>query len=726
MGGDLTQALRIANSGLLVGQQSLDVVARNIANVNTPGFSRKVINLEQQTLAGHGAGVKFGGLSRRIDQSLMSLLRRETGTLNQRDVQTNSLDRLQQLFGTPESNTSISHMISELQASIEALSVTPQDVIEQQTMVRWGSEVASLLRRSSLEIQDLRREADSRIGTATNEINSLLQNVNELNIEIVRNKSVHDGAADLEDQRDQALDRLAKLMDVYFSGRPSGEVVVFTAGGRSLVDSSAVSISHISAVAVGASVTQAEGDFDGIYAGERIAENDITQDVRTGELKGLIEMRDTTLPALQSALDELSARLRDVVNAVHNRGAAYPGLTSFSGTRVFDAPTTEQITFSGTDDTAVVLFDSTGREVARTTVRTLVGGATTTIENLRAQLDAWTPSAALGTPLDANFDADGKLTIDVKVAGLQLAFRDQSATAAGSSVKDAAIAYDPDGAGAAPSRSYSGFSSFFGLNDFYVDATGPAVHETPVLSKTWTYSGANTTLSFRHNGVTTAQAITNGDSLETIASALQSVSGLAVALIPDGAGVRLSVSSADGEPLMITEPPDGTGKEPFLAASGLKIAATGSSSTLAVRSDILATPSLVSRGRVQWDGTLSPSGEYVLAPGDSEVARELATSFSSFTDFGIAGRLGATRATFAEYASSFISDVSVLATTNRENAEYQSDLVASLQQKSDSMRGVNLDEEVSGLMLYEQAYSAAARVITVVQQMFDALDQAVR
>ena len=168
MGGDLTQALRIANSGLLVGQQSLDVVARNIANVNTPGYSRKVINLEQQTLAGHGAGVQFGALSRRLDQSLMSLLRRETGTLNQRDVQTDTLDRLQQLFGTPESNTSISHVISELQASIEALSVTPQDGIEQQTMVRWGSEVTSLLRRSSQEIQDLRREADSRIGTAAN------------------------------------------------------------------------------------------------------------------------------------------------------------------------------------------------------------------------------------------------------------------------------------------------------------------------------------------------------------------------------------------------------------------------------------------------------------------------------------------------------------------------------------------------------------------------------
>jgi flagellar hook-associated protein 1 len=723
--GDLTQALRIANSGLLAGQQSLDVVARNIANVNTPGYSRKVINLEQQTLAGNGAGVKFGALSRRIDNDLMGLLRRETGSMNQREVQKDTLERLQQLFGTPESNTSLSHMISELQASIEALAATPQDVIGQQTMVRWGNEVANLLRRSSQEIQSLRREADNRIGTATVEINTLLKSVSDLNVEIVRSKSLGSGAADLEDQRDKSLDRLSELMDVYFSGRPNGEVVVFTAGGRSLVDSSAVTLSHINAVATGAAVTQAEGYFDGIYAGARIPHNDITKDIRTGQLKGLIELRDTTLPAMQSTLDELAARLRDTVNAIHNRGTAYPGLTSFSGSRVFDAPTVETIAFSGTDDTALVLFNSSGTEVARTTVRTLLGGATSTIENLRAQIDGWTPSAAIGKALSARFDADGRLTIEVEAAGLYLGFRDQASSTPGSSAQDARIGHDPDGAGAAPARSHSGFSSFFGLNDFYVDDTGPAVHESDVLPATWKYSGASTTLSFRHNGVTTTQAISSGATLQQIAETLKGLSGLEVALIPDGTGMRLSMSSSDGLPLMISEPPDGTGVEPFLAATGLKIADLTSSSTLAVRSDITASPALVARGMVQWDATQGPSGKYVLSLGDAEVTRELAKAFSSFTNFGVAGRMGGTRATFAEYASAFISDTASLATSTRETTEYQRDLVASLQQKSDSLRGVNLDEEVSALMLYQQAYTAAARVIQVVQQMFDALERAV-
>lgn len=727
MSGDLTHALRIANTGLLTGQQSLDVVARNIANVNTPGYSRKIINLEQQTLAGVGAGVQFGALTRQVDSQLLSQLRQETGTLRLKGVQTDALEQLQQLFGTPDSDTLLAHVIAEMQSAIEALAVTPQDTIEQQTMVRRGDEVASLLRRSSDQIQSLRQNADTRIGAAVDEINTLLQTVSDLNTQIVRTRSQQAGSADLEDQRDQALDRLAELMDVHFSGRPSGEVVVFTAGGRTLVDSAAVTLSHISAADTSAAVTEAGGDFDGIYAGARTADNDITADLRTGELKGLIELRDATLPAMQSALDELSAQLRNVMNAIHNQGSAYPGATSFTGSRVFDAPAMESISYSGGDDTAIVLFNADGNEMARTTVRTLLGGASGTIEDVRAAIDGWTPTAAIGKALSASFDADGKLNISVEAAGLTLAFRDQADTTAGSAAKTAELAYDPDGAaGTAPARSVSGFSDFFGLNDFYVDATSPATQETSVLSSPWHYSGTATTLNIRHNGVTTTQAIATGDTLEEIAAALNEIPGLNVALVPDGSGVRLRVSSSDGAPLSISEADDGTGNEPFLAATGLKIADVGASATLAVRSDILASPALVSRGRVQWDATLSPSGKYVLTPGASDIASDMAAAFSSQIAFDTSGRLGNTRATFAEYASSFISDVSALTTAHQQTRAYQSDLVDSLQQKSDSQRGVNLDEEVSSLMLYQQAYTASARVITVVQQMFDALEQAVR
>ena len=79
MSGDLTQALRAGQSGLLASQQAVDAVARNVANVNTAGYSRKIVSLQQQVLAGTGAGVEFGALTRSLDQGLLKSLRQEAG-----------------------------------------------------------------------------------------------------------------------------------------------------------------------------------------------------------------------------------------------------------------------------------------------------------------------------------------------------------------------------------------------------------------------------------------------------------------------------------------------------------------------------------------------------------------------------------------------------------------------------------------------------------------------
>jgi len=80
---------------------------------------------------------------------------------------------------------------------------------------------------------------------------------------------------------------------------------------------------------------------------------------------------------------------------------------------------------------------------------------------------------------------------------------------------------------------------------------------------------------------------------------------------------------------------------------------------------------------------------------------------------------------FSEYASSIIARSSSLADTNDRQISSQRTLTESLQFKSDSIRGVNLDEELADLIVFEQAFSAAARVISVIQEMIDRLEQAV-
>jgi flagellar hook-associated protein 1 FlgK len=138
-------------------------------------------------------------------------------------------------------------------------------------------------------------------------------------------------------------------------------------------------------------------------------------------------MRDSTLANLQSTLDTLAAQLRDTVNAVHNRGVGFPGLTSLSGSRAFADTATQTITFGGDTDTALVLFDAAGKEVKRTTMRHLLDAASNgagpySIDKVAQDISTW-----LGAPGSAKIDSQGRLTIDVPTPGLTLALRDEGA-----------------------------------------------------------------------------------------------------------------------------------------------------------------------------------------------------------------------------------------------------------------------------------------------------------
>ena len=89
------------------------------------------------------------------------------------------------------------------------------------------------------------------------------------------------------------------------------------------------------------------------------------------------------------------------------------------------------------------------------------------------------------------------------------------------------------------------------------------------------------------------------------------------------------------------------------------------------------------------------------------------------------GSVAATSVSFTGFATRIIGEVSAEADLNEDRASFQGGLVDSLRFKSDSVRGVNLDEEMGDLILYQQAYAASARVISAIRDMFDALERAV-
>ena len=720
--GGLTQALRTARSGLLVNQQTLDVVANNIANVNSEGYSRKIVNTETRVLNGVPSGIQIADIIRRVDEGLLKNIRTELAELNKFTVQDDFFARTQDLFGKPGENSSLSHLFENFTSALELLAVSPDKSLGQAEVVRRAQDVTFALQNMSETIQELRQQADVDIADTVTEMNKIVASIDQLNEDIITNGSVGRDVTDLKDQRDQQIDRLSELVDIRFFFRSDDDVVVFTSGGRTLVDTIPPKITHSAASSVSASTTKNEGDFTGIFVGTIVARNDITSELRGGQLKGLVDLRDDILANMQSQLDEFAAEMRDVFNQIHNRGVSFPGAQSYAGTRTFVRSAEQTITFNGTDDTTVVLFDASGNQTAQTTIRTLNSDvATITIANLATQLQTFLRANGAATATVA-ISTTNKLDINLNTPAINLSFRDETATTNGSTLEDAVIAFDANGDGTTD-ETVNGFSNFFGFNDFFVDNLAENTYESNVLVSTFTASSS--ALTFRDaSGTLTGSPLTvaAGTSLEDLATLItNSVTDVTATIVTDGSGVRLRISHDNGSSMTVTQASGNT----FLTEINLHLADVRVAGTLNVRADIASTPAKLSTGAVLWDADRGAAGEYFMSIGENSGIDALAEAFSASNQFDTAGGLATAKTTFAEFATKIVSENARLAATNESSIDRQRSLTESLQFKSDSVRGVNLDEELSNLIIFEQGFAAAARVISVIQRMFETLERVI-
>ena len=158
----------------------------------------------------------------------------------------------------------------------------------------------------------------------------------------------------------------------------------------------------------------------------------------------------------------------------------------------------------------------------------------------------------------------------------------------------------------------------------------------------------------------------------------------------------------------------------------MHVADASTSQFLQVRSDIIGTPGLATTGAPQFDANLGVAGEYFMSPSDGSVIQQIASAFTSTNAFDTAGGVTGTTTTFGDFATSIVVDNTSKASANEIGLGFQLNLTDTLQLKSDNIKGVNLDEELSNLILFEQAFNAAARVISVIQKMIQELNDAIR
>lgn len=302
-------ALDAALSGLRVSQQQLDVISNNIANVSTPGYTRKILPQSAQSIAGETVGVRAGIITRNVDLNLSRDFWTQISATEFLNVQAEYLKRVEQFHGPPDAELSVSAEVSRLYESFVELANSPEDTFFQASVIDQAEDTANKINDLSNLITTSRNDIQDEIFTSVSRINDLLSQIADLNDEISNSLSTGRSVAASSDDRDSAIQELSSLIQIDFFTRSDGVMVVQTVEGLELASETAEPVSF-SQTPVSATTFYPDS-INGIIVGEPNTPSavDITQSLVGAKLGGLIQLRDETFPKQMAQLDELAHKL---------------------------------------------------------------------------------------------------------------------------------------------------------------------------------------------------------------------------------------------------------------------------------------------------------------------------------------------------------------------------------------------------------------------------------
>lgn len=312
----MTHILKTANSGLSVTQTSIDVVARNIANAGTEGYTRKLTTQENLVAGNQGMGARISGVFREVDQYVQQQLFVEDSRLAFANVMANYLGQIDQMFGAPGAANALDTRLNEFSQSLQDLSTQPESAAARAAVVAEAEGIASTLRSLTDGVQGLRQLAEDSIAEGIADLNNLLSRLAEVNNQVASANALGAFPADLLDQRDLLVNKIGEYVEINVREDNQGRAQVFTKTGNVLVDKEAISLSfdrngNVTAGALYNKDETLRGVGTVTLTGTNGYEIDLIENgiLTTGRLGALIELRDETLTEAQRQLDDLAQGL---------------------------------------------------------------------------------------------------------------------------------------------------------------------------------------------------------------------------------------------------------------------------------------------------------------------------------------------------------------------------------------------------------------------------------
>jgi len=400
-------SIQLGANSLRADQVAMQVVGQNIANASTPGYIREEAVLTPasgQRIGNYvlGLGVEVEAIVQKIDKFLEERLRGAVSDSSSAEAQQNTYTQLEQLIGGLN-DTGVGATMTKFFDSISLVLNQPEDVSARNQVILDAGTLTQQINTLASGVKQVRADVNTQVESIAGEINQLTKQISSLNAQIMQTEAsagVKSDAVGLRDQRQVALESLAKLVKIRVKEHDTGSVAVYV-GSDFLVNDG-----------ITKQVWAAPATNRGMLVADiRFVDTDSPLETSAGELHGLLTARDDVLGGFLENLDDFAGTLAFEFNKIFASGQGlrgYDSLTSQSLVTAPDAPLDEAgLKFTPVNGSFQLLVYDTKTKTTRSVdipVHLLGDSSDTTLQSLADTIDKISPLSATATP-------DGRLSI---------------------------------------------------------------------------------------------------------------------------------------------------------------------------------------------------------------------------------------------------------------------------------------------------------------------------
>ena len=713
--------------GLYAQQVGLDTVGHNISNASTEGYSRQITSLSatnSQTVYANGSSFQIGtgvdvqSVLRARNSYIDKQMWKETSTLSNIQNTETYLSKIESIFGET-SDTGMQSVMNSFWNSWQTLSTNASDDGTRTTVRERGVQLANAIQLGAKQLKDMATDINATIDLKVDKINQITAEMLTLNKQIVKVEAGGtDNANDLRDKRDYLVEQLSKMVDTRVYEEANGSFTVQSAG-VTLVDGTQCTKLEAKTLSLDDDYGTAGYELNQVC----IAGKNIPLAFTNGEMKSLLDMRDSSQTGIKKYLNDLSSMSQFLLqdfNAVHRSGYGADNSTgnNFFGKSTIDYSSNATENFDKYDwinalevnldlfaagGTAKIAAKSSGSSIGVT--QSNANGSTSTIFATNATTAGYT----LGTTPTA---------VTVKVASIDTTVTPNEINGIQYSI-DGGTTWIPDSTDPSYPTPVSGNHVQLNINGLNVDMY--LKNSSTSLNKVGdTYSFTLTNHSADSNFTITQSNSTGGAANIVKAEGKYSNGDVATSVIVQPYdSTTNSIDTVTGHIKQIKYSTDGGttwSTTPVLCKNPAGVVSTDGTFSFDVNGVTLTmkiadkTGTTGNKATDQYFFTVSKGN---VASGDNAVlmGKSLKTDTSeTLGDMSLDG-----------YYTSLIGALGVQSQNAQNTADNQQTLVDQIVNWRESISGVNMDEEMTYMIKFQKGYNAAARVLTTMDEMLDKL-----